>query len=151
MNKNAIQNSIWYGITSDNDIVQIEIQIEKQTPVTGRCDIFGSRMDQLGKHLEQIIQGHFVPFQFIFCTDKEVCRRYPSNHKKTREDFLLCQHRQMAVLLYFIGNIVKALQRLANKFKKMTEEWLGFRTVITNETGVGISWDLYERQTERRM
>jgi len=57
----------------------------------------------------------------------------------------------MAVLLYFIGNIVKALQRLANKFKKMTEEWLGFRTVITNETGVGISWDLYERQTERRM
>lgn len=57
----------------------------------------------------------------------------------------------MAVLLYFIGNIVKALQRLANEFKKMTEEWLGFRTVITNETGVGISWDLYERQTERRM
>lgn len=50
----------------------------------------------------------------------------------------------MAELLCFIGSIQDIAEAPKEIKKKKTEEWLGFRTGITDETGLGMSWDLYE-------
>lgn len=61
----------------------------------------------------------------------------------------------MAVLDVFHWEHIQGIAKACKKMTKVTEEQLGFRTGITDEAwdwlGIYMVWDLYERQTSRRM
>lgn len=54
----------------------------------------------------------------------------------TGEVFLLCLHKQMAVLDVFHWEHKQCIAEACKDTTKVTEEQLGFRTDITDETGV---------------
>lgn len=61
--------------------------------------------------------------------------RIASSDKKMREVFLLCLHKQMAVLDVFHWEHNQCIAEACKDTTKVTEEQLGFRTDIT-----GVAW-----------